>query len=116
MLSRGVINALIEDLAKGNGAAKPAGRPKKDGQDNLRGTPQITPDGRGGAASKNASSLSARLAESTDPKNHAAWVGYLEGKRDDGGVADRQCRRERFGAIRIPGDGFELKMEFEDHF
>jgi hypothetical protein len=64
--SRGAFNALIEDLVKGNGAARPAGRPKKEESNDGIGPDPIM-KGRGKSRANHASSLAARLAESSVP-------------------------------------------------
>jgi hypothetical protein len=76
---RAGINALIEDLVKGNGASKgKGGRPKKGNSENLSSTAHV--NGRGAARSKKTSTIAARLAESADPKVRAAWEGHVSGK------------------------------------
>jgi hypothetical protein len=57
---------------KGYGAAKPAGRPKKEKQ-NMFGTEHIK-NGRGHSRANRADTLAARLAESTDPEIRKEWT------------------------------------------
>jgi hypothetical protein len=75
---RGLVNALIEELIKGFGAARPAGRPKKR-QDKIGAVPHQL-NGKGRHGSNRVDTLAARLAESTDPKIRKEWKAFLEGK------------------------------------
>ena len=77
--SRGTLNALIEDLVKGHGAAQKPGRKKQGEAKNGGSTPAINGTVRK-QASKSPASLAARMAESTDPKVRAAWEDYVEGR------------------------------------
>jgi len=87
---RGPMDALIEDLVKGHGAAKPTGRKKKGAEKNGGSTPAINGTLRK-QASKSPASLAARLAESTEPKLRAAWQGYLDGKHRSVTAAAISC-------------------------
>jgi hypothetical protein len=72
---RGPLNDLIEEMVKGYGAAKSAGRPAKK---IAVLPPQF--NGHSRKQSKQADTLAARLAESADPKIRKEWKAYLEGK------------------------------------